>query len=244
MANLAVIGYGFVGKGTEYLLNICGNMNIALHDPAQGLVIKNWSGTQYAFICVPTPESEDNLDLDISMVQECYQMCLDNNVIPVIRSTLGPDQVSHFPEAIMMPEFLREANWIEDVEQIDTLIFGGDATELARLFSAKNYMIVDAQTAMLYKMARNALLATKVVIANQLKGACTKLDASYDDLVQLLMHNNTLGQTHWSVPGPDGLPGYGGKCFPKDISHMSTLCEPHNIFSHAIKINNKLRKGE
>jgi UDPglucose 6-dehydrogenase len=27
-----------------------------------------------------------------------------------------------------------------------------------------------------------------------------------------------LGKTHWSVPGPDGKFGWGGTCFPKDMS--------------------------
>ena len=27
-----------------------------------------------------------------------------------------------------------------------------------------------------------------------------------------------LGSTHWSVPGPDGMRGWGGRCFPKDVS--------------------------
>jgi len=241
---IAIMGYGFVGKGTEYLLQICGYTNqVQIHDPAQGHTVTNWEHVEYAFVCVPTPESETG-DLDLSILTEVYQQLLDNDVTPIIRSTIGPDQVAQFPEAIMMPEFLREANWVKDVEEITTVILGGDGTEkLERIFTGKTVIHTDPVTAMMYKLSRNALLATKVILANQIKTVCERLDADYTELVKLFNNNNTLGQTHWDVPGPDGKLGFGGKCFPKDISHMSTLYgdDQDNIFNFVKNLNNTLR---
>jgi UDP-glucose 6-dehydrogenase len=243
----AIIGYGFVGKGTEYLLNICGqSTNVRIHDPAHDLEISNWKHIDYGFLCVPTPQGTDG-ELDLSILTEVYNMMLDNDVVPVIRSTIGPDQVGLFPKAIMMPEFLREANWISDVEDINTLIIGGDrASELTPVFSrVKSVQVTTAVTAAMYKLSRNALLATKVVLANHIKQVCDSMGADYDQLTEMYQLDNTIGQSHWSVPGPDGKMGFGGKCFPKDLSHMSALCDSdNNLFEHVEKINSEIRGND
>ena len=239
----AIVGYGFVGKGTEYLLTICGHGDyIGIHDPAAGFEISSWKYIQYGFLCVPTPEGEDG-ELDLTVLTEVYNMMLDNNVTPVIRSTIGPDQVSLFPKAIMMPEFLREAHWISDVEEINTLVLGGEqAPQLANHFKGKSTVVVDAATAAMYKLSRNAVLATKVILANQLKIVCDELGADYGALKEMFKADNTIGQSHWDVPGPDGKLGFGGKCFPKDLSHMSMLYgEQENIFDYVQRLNQSIR---
>ena len=247
MSNTVIIGYGFVGRATEYLLARNQQPDPIVYDPKLGLSsTENWIDVEYAFICVPTPES-DTGELDLSAVQEAYTLCTQFDITPVIRSTLGPDQVAQFPLAVVMPEFLREAHWQMDTENINTVLLGGDpdlVSGVAKLFPARNCEPMTAVDAMMYKLSRNALLAVKVTLANQLKQACDTVGADYNSVVHLLNTDNTLGQTHWDVPGPDGLFGYGGKCFPKDIAHMSKLCGAHNTFSHTQKINSKLRNSK
>ena len=251
MSNTVIIGYGFVGKATEYLLQLNGHTESLIYDPALGKLgvtaDSDWSAIEYAFICVPTPESEETNSLDLSSVIESYDMCLQNDITPIIRSTLGPDQVAQFPQAVMMPEFLREAHWKEDTNRSHSVILGGNVTpDIRMLFSKKQIVETDAVGAMMYKLSRNALLAVKVVLANQLSEMCDNVDADYNNLVQMLNRDNTLGHTHWDVPGPDGSYGYGGKCFPKDIAHSSSLCTDtaHNIFSYTRKLNSKMRNSK
>ena len=63
---VAIIGYGFVGKATEFLLDrFFPGTEIQIHDPAEGEEIENWKGIQYAFICVPTNLKGDKLDVSI-----------------------------------------------------------------------------------------------------------------------------------------------------------------------------------
>jgi UDPglucose 6-dehydrogenase len=38
-----------------------------------------------------------------------------------------------------------------------------------------------------------------------------------------------MGQTHLSVPGPDGLRGFGGVCLPKDLNNLRKLAEQHSV---------------
>lgn len=246
MVNTVIIGYGFVGKATEYMLSRYTTANIKIYDPPLNKTVRDWHDVEYGFICVPTPEAADHRSLDLSAVTEAYELCLSNDVTPVIRSTLGPDQVAQFPKAVMMPEFLRQAHWEDDVVAIPHVILGGDVDNaIGALFAdSKQILHTDPVTAMMYKLARNAVLATKVIIANQLSEVCDNTGTDYDQLVALLNTDNTLGQTHWAVPGPDGHAGFGGKCFPKDLTHMSSLCTDvgYNIFNHARILNGKIRK--
>ena len=57
MSKVAIVGYGFVGKATEYFLRQHTDkyQDIEIQDPALGKKIKDWKGIEYAIICVPTP---------------------------------------------------------------------------------------------------------------------------------------------------------------------------------------------
>jgi len=56
-----------------------------------------------------------------------------------------------------------------------------------------------------------------------------------------------LGESHWSVPGHDGDFGFGGHCFPKDLSALiyeSRLLETtNNVLKAAQKTNDEVRKN-
>ena len=41
--------------------------------------------------------------------------------------------------------------------------------------------------------------------------------------------DSRMGKSHWQVPGPDGRRGYGGACFPKDISALRFMAHELNI---------------
>ena len=63
------------------------------------------------------------------------------------------------------------------------------------------------------------------------------------------MHDERLGYSHWSVPGPDGDFGYGGHCFPKDVKALISVAMEldSNINPIMLKAtnekNNKVRKN-
>jgi UDP-glucose 6-dehydrogenase len=106
------------------------------------------------------------------------------------------------------------------------------------LLNKGDTIFVGAKQASMYKMARNSALAMRVALANEFKEICDKLDIDYDILTGMLSRDKVIGGTHWQVPGPDGKLGFGGKCLPKDLTHMSTLCyNEYNIMDDAIKAN-------
>ena len=97
------------------------------------------------------------------------------------------------------------------------------------------------------KYMTNAFLATKVSFANEIYQICEKVGADYDKVVEYATLDERLGKSHWMVPGHDGDFGYGGHCFPKDLSALIHLSEKHNTTNNVLKAtrdtNDKLRKN-
>jgi UDPglucose 6-dehydrogenase len=240
--NVAIIGYGFVGKATEYLLQKT-NCNIQIHDPALGHEC-DFETVEYAFVCVPTPSTGN--ELDITILQSVYEQYKDVCQL-VIRSTIGPEQVELFSQAYTMPEFLRERCWKVDVDDPQLpLIIGMKETddELVELFENvnKTVNICQPKEASMFKLMRNSALAMRVAVANEFYEICQREHVDYSFVSNLLSNDSWTGGTHWNVPGPDEQLGFGGSCFPKDLTHMRSLCyNDLNIFETALAINDVRR---
>ena len=58
---------------------------------------------------------------------------------------------------------------------------------------------------------------------------CNSLDIDYDKVVEYALYDQRIGNSHLSVPGPDGSMGFGGHCFPKDLNAMMNLAKRNGI---------------
>lgn len=224
--NALIVGYGFVGKATEITLNdLDSEINITIHDPQLGHVAFANHKFDWVFICVPTNLTKGN-KLSTKIVDDVFNQFGGQQII---RSTLPPEEADKYTDAILWPEFLREVTFDIDATQPQvTDVIGSDAdTPLELSFVdwldiRRSVNIVTKKEAALFKMSRNAFLATKVAFANQLYIKCIELDVDYDEVKKLLQHSLDA-TTHWDVPGPDGKYGFGGKCLPKDTTHYRSL---------------------
>lgn len=239
---ILIVGYGFVGTATHYLFEDTDAV-IYIHDPEKGY--NNIGGHyDYIFLCVPTNINPEKNILDISILKEVYEEWNMYGQV-VIRSTIGPDQVDEFPDAIMMPEFLREKHWKEDVKDPTLPIIVSDkdfSIELHQLFAQKKVYCLEPKETMMFKLARNSALAMKVAVANEFYQICDSLDMDYSAIQTLLEEDPAVGGTHWQCPGPDGKVGFGGKCLPKDLTHMESLCyNKDNIMKQAL-LDNLVRR--
>lgn len=244
---IAIVGYGFVGRSTELLFFQPG-VEILIHDPNLGRTISDWSGVDYTFICVPTPVDENGKCLSTTVVDEVVKFVRGKTTRAkrggqiVVRSTLGPEQLNS--EWIYMPEFLKERTWKEDTLSYHTpVVFGTtvDVSDLCILLPMKKVYVVTPQEAAVYKLSRNALLATKVMFANHLYDVCEKEECNFDSVIELYMGEGEFGYSHWNVPGPDGKRGFGGKCLPKDTTHFANLISDQNMFTQILEDNDITR---
>jgi len=171
------------------------------------------------------------MELDnLALTRQC------SNRIVVIKSTIPPGTTEKLNEeckhiqVVFNPEFLTEANFIEDFKNQSRIIIGGPrpaSTKVRQLFYKvfpKSHIIKTHSTiAEMVKYMTNTFLATKVSFANEIKMICDGLDIDYDKVVEYSTYDERLGKSHWAVPGPDGKLGFGGSCFPKDINALIHL---------------------
>ncbi len=122
------------------------------------------------------------------------------------------------------PEFLREGSAIQDFTHPDRVLVGCEdprAREvMERLYkplALRNapIMFVSPESAELAKYAANAFLALKISFINEMADLCEELGADVQHVASAIGKDRRIGDK-FLHPGP----GYGGSCFPKDVSAL------------------------
>ena len=269
MYSIGIVGQGYVGTAVRtvfekhYETNTF-DLNGDCSCETIGELIDN---SDIIFVCVPTPMKKDgSCDTSIveGVVKDINNVCnvrQYKNKIIAIKSTIPPgttnrlNKENEYVSVIFNPEFLTEANFIEDFKNQDRIIIGGvrPATTILRqvyslVFPEATIVKTGSKTAEMVKYMTNTFLATKVSFANEMKIICDKMDIDYDKVVEYSTYDERLGKSHWAVPGPDGKLGFGGSCFPKDINALVHICKemniPTNVISSAIITNLIVRPEE
>jgi len=238
---IGIVGQGYVGTAVKTVFekhydtntfDLNGNCNCGSLDE---LVEKS----NIIFVCVPTPMKKDgSCDTSIveSVVRDINELVVYRNVsnrIVAIKSTIPPGTTNKLNKkcdnvtVVFNPEFLTEANFIDDFKNQNRIIIGGPRPATTTLRQVYSLAFPDAtivktgsKTAEMVKYMTNTFLATKVSFANEMKQICDKIDIDYDKVVEYSTYDERLGKSHWAVPGPDGHYGFGGSCFPKDINAL------------------------
>ena len=214
------------------------------------------------FVCVPTPMNEDgscHTDIVDSVVKEinkwsyAYWGNIDKKPTIVIKSTVAPGTTDKLHrkyksvDVIFNPEFLTEANFIDDFKNQNRIILGGirrGTNKLRQIYSKvfpKTTIVKTSATyAEMVKYFSNCFLATKVSFANEMKQICDGLDLDYDKVVEYATYDERLGKSHWAVPGPDGELGFGGHCLPKDLSALIGVARKLGIQPVVLEAVNRL----
>jgi UDPglucose 6-dehydrogenase len=194
------------------------------------------------FICLPTPMRTDgscNTDIVESVVKAldaCIVFSGEPKRVLIIKSTVVPGTTEKINDwcrnfhVCYNPEFLREATYLDDFKNQDRIVIGGPhgGTKIVKQMYETAYPDVQvtktsSTIAELVKYFTNCFLAVKVSFANEMKELCDKLEVDYDKVVEYGTKDKRVGNSHWSVPGPDGLSGFGGSCFPKDLNALMRL---------------------
>ena len=247
---IGIVGLGYVGTAVKTVFEK--NYNIEVYDINKDvsscesldfLVQK----TDIIFMCLPTPMNRDgscNFDILEKSIKSINQIAKKSNQkkIIAIKSTIIPGTTESFIEKynnisiLFNPEFLTEANFINDFKNQNRIIIGGSDLEvnvLADVYSKPFPEIPILKTtptiAEMIKYFTNTYLATKVSFANEMNLICNHLDIDYCKVLEFAKFDERLGDSHWNVPGPDGDYGFGGSCFPKDLNGLIYFCKKNNI---------------
>ena len=216
-----------------------GNINFT-NDLMSGI-----KGSDIVFIAVGTPMGADgsaDLKYVLSVAKEIGEK-MQNNIIIVDKSTVPvgtADKVRAVVETelknrnsnltfdvVSNPEFLKEGAAINDFMTPDRVIVGAnnDASinKMKELYSPffrtnNRFISMDIRSAEMTKYAANAMLATKISFMNEIANICEKVGADVNNVRIGIGSDNRIGYS-FIYPGC----GYGGSCFPKDISALSKL---------------------
>ena len=235
-STIGIVGQGFVG--TALYEGLKQYFHIKTYDIAKRSTCNSLADlsekSNVVFVCLPTPMEKDgscHIDivestlLELDVIDECKTV--------VVKSTIPPGTTEKWNslftniQIVFNPEFLTEANSIEDFKNQNRIIIGGPrpaTTKVKRIF-AKAFPKVPiiktgSTTAEMVKYFTNSFLATKVSFANEMYQICERLNIDYDKVTEYAIYDERIGRSHLNVPGPDGDFGYGGHCFPKDVKAL------------------------
>jgi UDPglucose 6-dehydrogenase len=261
---IGIIGQGFVGNAVYQKFK--NYYDVFTYDLDESKATSDKSDVisqPYVFLCLPTPMNKNgscNVDI-IETELSNLDLIADNQEIiktVVIKSTITPGTTEKWNRKyeslniVFNPEFLTEANAVSDYENQDRIILGGvrpATTNLKTIFSKvfpKAHIIkTDSTHAEMVKYLTNTFLSVKVSFANEIYQLCNNLNIDYDKVVEYATLDDRLGLSHWNVPGPDGDFGFGGHCFPKDLSALLHLTKQmsttNNVLLATQRTNDEVR---
>ncbi|OGE19645.1 hypothetical protein A3J19_02045 [Candidatus Daviesbacteria bacterium RIFCSPLOWO2_02_FULL_41_8] len=265
-AKLGIIGYGIVGQALAYGFSqseIKDKYEIRYYDKYKETesLESVVSGSEFIFICLPTPMKADESGIDLSIIEdsiaEITKYTDDTSKIIVIKSTVSPGITASlgkkYPKSnfAMNPEFLTEANYLEDFVAADRNVVGANNDLVSRRlvalyrqrFPHTKIFQTDTTTAEMVKYMANAYLATKVIFANEMFALCQALGIKYEEVKSMVVADHRIFDSHLDVTTAKG---FGGKCFPKDvvalIGRAKELRVDPKLLETVWNINKKIRK--
>jgi UDPglucose 6-dehydrogenase len=184
------------------------------------------------FCCVDTPPTYSG-DADLSRVQAVLaQLGGDGDHALVMKSTVPAGTGSAIrrdaPDLayVSCPEFLKEGSAVDDFLHPDRVVIGADpgdewaADEVEEIYRTVGAELVrtDVASAEMIKLASNAFLATKISFVNEIANVCEEVGADVREVARGMGLDRRIGSSFLRA----GI-GYGGSCFPKDVSALKQL---------------------
>jgi UDPglucose 6-dehydrogenase len=192
---------------------------------------------QIIFLALPTPPGEDgSADLsyvlgvaaELGKIMKEYKVIVDKSTVPVgtaekVHAAVAKNAMVDF-DIVSNPEFLREGFAVDDFMKPDRVVVGTSSAKARNLMeelykpfvrSGNPIIFMDEKSAELTKYAANAFLATKITFMNEIANFCEKVGADVD-MVRIGIGSDARIGKRFLFPGI----GYGGSCFPKDVSAL------------------------
>jgi UDPglucose 6-dehydrogenase len=192
---------------------------------------------QLLFVCVDTPPTYSG-DADLSRVHAVINelpssgdhAIVMKSTVPVGTGAALRRQLEDLSKRelayVSNPEFLREGSAVDDFLNPDRVVVGGEpdstwgADAVTALYEQLDCPIVrtDVASAEMIKLASNAFLATKISFINEIANVCEEVGSDVKEVAIGMGLDPRIGPSFLNA----GI-GYGGSCFPKDVSALKQL---------------------
>jgi UDPglucose 6-dehydrogenase len=215
------------------------------------------TGADACFICVGTPMA-DNGEADLRYVESVARAIgslIDDFMVVVTKSTVPVGTAEKVrgwiaeeldkrgvdvPFAVgSNPEFLKEGSAVDDFMRPDRVVIGIDnerAEDILReiyspfIRNGLRFYTMDIRSAEMTKYAANCMLATKISFINEIANICEQVGADVRQVRQGVGADARIG-LQFLHPGV----GYGGSCFPKDVSALIHVAEQNDYTPRILK---------
>ena len=220
--------------------------------------------SEIVFLCLPTPQDADgSADLkyvlgvadDIGKLFKTepnlgFKILVDKSTVPVgtsdrVRSAIKNYAPDFAFDVASNPEFLREGMAVDDFMKPERVIIGTGNERTKTLLnllyepfvrSGNPIYFMDERSAEITKYAANSFLATKISFMNEIANLCELTGADVDKVRIGVGSDSRIGK-RFLFPGV----GYGGSCFPKDVSALVNTSNENNydfkILKSVISVN-------
>ncbi|HEY9646189.1 MAG TPA: UDP-glucose/GDP-mannose dehydrogenase family protein [Chroococcidiopsis sp.] len=151
-------------------------------------------------------------------------------------------------DVVSNPEFLREGSAVYDTFNPDRIVLGSNGARaialmkelyapiVSRQFAEDKtaptvpVVVTDLSSAEMVKYASNAFLATKISFINEVANICDRVGADVTQVAKGIGLDSRIGSKFLQA----GL-GWGGSCFPKDVSALIHTADDYGYESQLLK---------
>ncbi len=151
-------------------------------------------------------------------------------------------------DVVSNPEFLREGSAVYDTFNPDRIVLGGNSDKaiaimqelyeplVTREFAEEKSLpkvpvvVTDLSSAEMIKYAANSFLATKISFINEVANICDRVGADVTQVAKGIGLDSRIGGKFLDA----GI-GWGGSCFPKDVSALVHTADDYNYESELLK---------
>ncbi|MEB3826673.1 UDP-glucose dehydrogenase family protein [Phormidium sp. CCY1219] len=162
-------------------------------------------------------------------------------------------------DVVSNPEFLREGSAVYDTFNPDRIVLGSNGKRALQMMQELYQPIVerkfaedasmppvsvvltDLSSAEMIKYAANAFLATKISFINEIANVCDRVGADVVQVAKGIGLDTRIGTKFLQA----GI-GWGGSCFPKDVSAMIHTADDYGydaqLLKAAVDVNKRQRQ--
>ncbi|PWU13931.1 MAG: UDP-glucose 6-dehydrogenase [Verrucomicrobia bacterium] len=197
--------------------------------------------SEVVFIAVATPPQDDG-SVDLSFIEKVareiaaaltnYKIVVDKSTVPVKTGEKVAETIKRYCKArvdfdvVSNPEFLREGFAVEDLMKPDRIVIGVRSQRpvpaMKNVYAPFNAPIIvtDINSAELIKHASNSFLALKISYINAISVLCEATGANVQEVAHGMGMDERIGRRFLNASL-----GFGGSCFPKDLSAFVKIAE-------------------
>jgi len=250
--SIGIIGLGFVGGAILKSFTLK-NINVIGYDKYKMIgSIESILDSDIVFLCLPTLFDEKTQSYNKESIYETCSILNENNYngIVVIKSTVEPETTTKLSvlykklNIIHNPEFLTARTAFEDFHNMTHNVIGcsNNLSQGDKLVDFYSYYYPNATNSICWsiesesmKIFCNSFYASKIMLFNEYYLLCQKNNSDFNKIKELMLKNNWINPMHTNIPGPDGLLGYGGACFPKDTKALLNYMKEQNTTSDVLE---------